>query len=243
MTDAVNHFAGKKFFYKLDCSQAYHCVSMADDLSVELLAFNFSSRTYAYKRLAQGLNKSVTGFSSFVRHYMDECLAADLCAQFMDDIGCGVEKFEDLVPNLRKIFSCLRRSGLRLSPEKCTFGTSEIKFLGIVITSSGMTPEKKKINTFLQQMKMPDTVKQTKRLIGFFQFFRNFLPNLNVKLTPFYRLLRKSEDFVITDEHHRLFDVLRSDLQKATETTLRLAKPDKQYVILRMPAIIRRASS
>ena len=41
MTDATNHFAGKNLFCKPDCSQAYHCVQMADDLSVLLLAFNF----------------------------------------------------------------------------------------------------------------------------------------------------------------------------------------------------------
>ena len=40
--EATNHFAGKKLFCKLDCSQAYHCVQMADDLSVQLLAFRFS---------------------------------------------------------------------------------------------------------------------------------------------------------------------------------------------------------
>ena len=34
MTDAVSHFAGKKLFTKLDCSRAYHCVQMADPLSV-----------------------------------------------------------------------------------------------------------------------------------------------------------------------------------------------------------------
>ena len=47
-TDATNHFAEKKLFFKLDCSHAYHCVQMADDLSVQLLAFNFASRTFAY---------------------------------------------------------------------------------------------------------------------------------------------------------------------------------------------------
>ena len=66
MSDAINYFAGKKLFTKLDCSQAYHCVQMADDISVQLLAFNFALRTYAYKCLAQGLNRSVTGFSSFI---------------------------------------------------------------------------------------------------------------------------------------------------------------------------------
>ena len=100
MTDASNHFAGKSLFNKLDCSQAYHCVQMADDLSVQLLAFNFGSRTYAYKCLAQGLSKSVTGFRSFIRHYLDPCLAADLCTQFMDDIGSAVNNFDQLIPTL-----------------------------------------------------------------------------------------------------------------------------------------------
>ena len=56
MSDEINYFAGKKLFTKLDFSQAYHCVQMADDVSVQLLAFNFASRIYAYKCLAQGLN-------------------------------------------------------------------------------------------------------------------------------------------------------------------------------------------
>ena len=97
MSDASNHFAGKKFRNKLDCWQAYHCVQLAeaDDLSIQFLAFNFASRTYAYKCLVQGLSKSVTGFSSFIRHYLDQCLAANICTQYMDDIGSGVESFEE----------------------------------------------------------------------------------------------------------------------------------------------------
>ena len=34
MTVATNHFAGKKLFCKLDCSQAHHCVQKADEFSV-----------------------------------------------------------------------------------------------------------------------------------------------------------------------------------------------------------------
>ena len=103
---------------------------MADDLSVQLLAFNFSSRTYAYKCLAQALSKSVTGFSSFIRHYLDSCLAANICTQYMDDIGSTVKDFDELIPSLRKIFECIRTSGLKLSPNKCIFATQKVKFLG-----------------------------------------------------------------------------------------------------------------
>ena len=178
MTDAKNHFAGKNLFCKLDCSQAYHCVQMADDLSVQLLAFNFASRTFACNCLAQGWNKSVTGFSSFLKHYLDPCLAANVCTQFMDDIAAKVNHFDEMIPALRKIFDCLRQLGLKLSAHKCEFGTTKIDYLGSTITPKGISPESAKIENFLGQIRMPNIVKQVKRLIGFVQFFRKFIPNL-----------------------------------------------------------------
>ena len=45
LADAGAHLAGKSFFCKFDCSQAYFALQMADQLSIELLAFNFASRT------------------------------------------------------------------------------------------------------------------------------------------------------------------------------------------------------
>ena len=71
LSDAAQHLAGKPLFCKLDCSQAYHCLQMADQRSVEMLAFSFASRTFAYRRLAQGLRRSVSAFSSFMREYLD----------------------------------------------------------------------------------------------------------------------------------------------------------------------------
>ena len=64
MADATAEFAGISIFCKLGCSQVYHCVQMADPLSVQLLAFNFACRAMAYQRLARSLNRSVAGFSA-----------------------------------------------------------------------------------------------------------------------------------------------------------------------------------
>ena len=52
LSDAAQHMAGKKFFWKLDSSQAYHCLQMADYQSIQMLAFNFASRTFANRRVA-----------------------------------------------------------------------------------------------------------------------------------------------------------------------------------------------
>ena len=60
---------------------------MADQRLVEMFAFNFASRTFAYRGLAQGLSESVSAFSSFMRDYLDPVVRADQCAQYVDDIG------------------------------------------------------------------------------------------------------------------------------------------------------------
>ena len=97
LTDAAQHMAGKKLFCKLDSSQAYHCLQMADQRSFEMLAFNFASRTFAYRRLAQGLSRALSAFSSFMRDFLDKVIKADQCAKYVD-IG------QQLINNLRATF-------------------------------------------------------------------------------------------------------------------------------------------
>ena len=87
LIDAAQHMAGKNLFCKLDCSQTYHCFQMADQQSIKLLAFNFASGTFAYRRLAQGFSRSLSAFSSIKREYLDPVIKADQCAQEVDDIG------------------------------------------------------------------------------------------------------------------------------------------------------------
>ena len=136
LSDAAQHLTWKKRFCKLDCSQANHCLQMADQRSVELLAFNFASRTFAYKRLAQGLRRALSAFSSFLREYLDKVIKADQCAQYVDDIGIAANSVAQLIHNIRAVFECIRNAGLKLTIEKCHFGVIRVEFLGRTITPS-----------------------------------------------------------------------------------------------------------
>ena len=100
LTDAAQHMAGKNLFCKLDCSQAYHCLQMADQQSIELLAFNFASRKFAHPRLAQGLSRTLSAFSSFIREYLDPVIKVDQCAQYVDDIGIAANTPEQLIKSV-----------------------------------------------------------------------------------------------------------------------------------------------
>ena len=63
LSDAAKHLAGKSLFCEPDCSHASHCLQMADQWSLKTLAFNFASRFFAYKKLQQGLSRSVQVFA------------------------------------------------------------------------------------------------------------------------------------------------------------------------------------
>ena len=101
LVDAGQHMAGKKLFCKLDCPQAYHRLQMSDQRSIEMLAFNFATRTFAYLRLAQGRSRSLSAFSSFMREYLDKVIKTDQCAQYVDDIGIVANDADHLIANLR----------------------------------------------------------------------------------------------------------------------------------------------
>ena len=64
-----------------------------------MLAFKFASRTFAYRRLAQGLSRALSAFSSFMREYIDRVIKADQCAQYVDDIGVAATDANQLITN------------------------------------------------------------------------------------------------------------------------------------------------
>ena len=128
LSDAAQHMAGKSLFCKLDCSQAYH------QRSVELLAFIFASRTFAYKRLAQGLSRSLSAISNFMHEYLDPVVKADQCAQYKDDIGLAASNATDLPRNIRAGIKCIRETGSKMTIEKCHFGVRQVQFLGRTIS-------------------------------------------------------------------------------------------------------------
>ena len=164
LTDAAQHTAGKKLFCKLDCSQPYHCLPMADQRSIEMLAFNFASRTFADRKLGQGLSSALSAFSSFMQEYADEVIEADQCAQYVDDIGIAANDVNHLITNLKATFECIRKAGIY---------------------------QKERIITFLEQTKFPKSKKTLQRYLGFLNYYRNYIPKLSEKLAPFFQLLKK----------------------------------------------------
>ena len=125
---------------------------MADQESIELLAFNFLIRTFAYRRLAQGLSRSLSSFSSFLREYLNPVLKGDQCAQYVDAIGIAANTPQQLIKKLRAVFQCLWKTGLKLSLANCQFELQEVDFVGRAMATRDIAPLKQKISKFLETL-------------------------------------------------------------------------------------------
>ena len=232
LSDAAQHLAGKKLFCKLDCSQAYHCLQTADQRSIEMLAFNFASRTFAYKRLAQGLSRDLSAFSSFIREYLDKVIKADQCAQYVDDIGIAANSVTQLIRNFRAVFECIRQAGLILSIDKCHFGVTEVEFLGRTITPQGIAPQDHKIQKFLANVRFPISKKQVQRYIGFVNYYRNYIPRLSEKLLGFYELLKADKQIKVAEELLDHYKAINAALAEACGLALKQPIRGRQYVLM-----------
>ena len=232
LSDEAQHLAGKKLFCKLDCSQAYHCLQMTDQRSVELFAFNFASRTFANRRLAQGLSRAVSAFSSFMREYLDSVINADQCAQYVDDNGVAAHTTEQHIKSIRAVFKYMRKAGLKLTIEKCHFGVTQVEFLGRTITPDGIAPQDQKIKNFLVKVRFPKSKKQVQKYLGFVNYYRNYIPRLSEKLIGMYELLKADSKIRISEELVDNFKEVNASLAEACRLALRQPIEGKQYVLI-----------
>ena len=112
---------------------------------------------------------TLSAFSSFMREYLDTVIKTDQSAQYVDDIGIAAISPEQLIKNIRAVFKCIRKAGIKHTIEKCLFGFTQVDFLGRTITPDGVAPQDQKTKTFLSIVRFPKSKTQGQRLIGMYE--------------------------------------------------------------------------
>ena len=197
-----------------------------------MLEFNFASRTFAYRRLAKGLSRALSAFSSFMRENLDRVIKTDQCAKQVDDIGIGPNDAEQLIKNLRATFQCILDAGLKLTMHKCHFGATEIDFLSRTTTPVGVRPQQPRVQIFLENKKIPKSKKALPRYPGFLNYYRNYIPRFSGILTPFFKFLKNDEKILVTPDLLEKFTGINKALDRCCELALKQPLPNKQIALM-----------
>jgi len=79
-----------------------------------------------------------------LRGYLD-----DFVRVYLDDIVVFSNTTDEHQCHLDKILERLQRHGLTCNTEKCSFGSTEISFLGYLVTSDGIDKQPKKLECIM----------------------------------------------------------------------------------------------
>ena len=69
---------------------------------------------------------------------------------YVDDMIVKSKEREDHIVNLRKFFERIKEYRLRLNSQKCTFGVTARKLLGILVSDRGIEIDPSKIKVILE---------------------------------------------------------------------------------------------
>ena len=85
--------------------------------------------------------------------------------------------------HLRIVFDILKANQLRVKLEKCQFGTKEVKYLGHVFCSHGVTVDPSKVEAMLTWPEL-ETLKALRGFLGLTGYYRKFIQNYGKIVTP-----------------------------------------------------------
>jgi hypothetical protein len=161
---------------------------------------------------------------------MQKCLADQIGRNihaYVDDIAVMSKKHEGLIVDLQETFNSLRKYNMMLNPTKCVFGVPAGQLLGFIVSHHRIEVNPEKIKEILN-ISRPKDLKDVHRLIGCVAAVSRFISRLGKKALPLYKLMKKSDEFVWTNEA----DAALKDLKKVLSTTPVLAAPEDQEPML-----------
>ena len=76
-----------------------------------------------------------TYFQRLINEVLTDC---NFAMGYLDDIIIFSKTEEEHLQNLEEIFECLRKAGLKLKLQKCSFFNKHIRYLGHLISNEGI---------------------------------------------------------------------------------------------------------
>jgi len=90
--------------------------------------------------------------------------------------GCLFRSVSLHLRDVEEYHKVVRSSGITLNLKKCRFAQTEMKFCGEVIGGGKRRANPEKLSV-IRVMQKPQTETELRRLLGFFSFFREHIPN------------------------------------------------------------------
>ena len=163
------------------------------------MPFGLCTAPATFQRLMQYVLQPVLGKSSLV---------------YLDDIIIYSTTFEENLEHLAESLKLIEGSGLKLSPEKCSFVKRKLHYLGHFVSAEGIMVDPNKIKA-MKNMVAPKTPREVRRFIGMCSYYRKFVQNFSEKASSLTVLTKKNQRFHWGKHEEEAFNNLKNSLVEA----------------------------
>jgi transposase InsO family protein len=209
LDETLARISRAKVFTKLDIRQAFNRIRM-DPGSEELTSFRTRYGQYKCKVLPFGLTNGPATYQRYMNDVLFEYLD-DFCTAYLDDILIYSEDPLQHQEHVRKVLQRLRKAGLQADIKKCEFGVQRTKYLGFIISTSGIEVDPEKVQA-IRTWTYPKSVKGVQAFLGFCNFYRRFIQSYGQIARPLNQCTRKDQVFDFDDNCKQAFDQLKEAL-------------------------------
>jgi hypothetical protein len=205
----VDNIAKFNVFSFMDGFSGYNQIRMAPE-DMEKTTFITPWGTFCYRVMPFGLKNAGATYQRAMTTLFHDMMHKEI-EVYVDDMIAKSQTEENHVEDLLKLFLRLRKYRLRLNPNKCTFGVRSGKLLGFIVSQKGIEVDPDKVKA-IQEMPAPKTKKQVRGFLGRLNYISRFISHMTATCEPIFKLLKKDQSCVWTDDFQRAFDSIKEYL-------------------------------
>ena len=211
LQDLFDMMAGSTVFSKIDLRSGYHQVRIrpGDEWKT---AFKIKDGLYEWRVMPFGLSNAPSTFQRLMNEVLRPFIGKFIVVYF-DDILIYIRGREDHQHHLRQVCDALRREKLYAHPKKCYFFTTEVSFLGFIVSAQGVSADPEKVRA-ISSWPRPSTIHDVRSFIGLATFYRRFVQNFSSVTAPITDCL-KLEPLQWTEAAEKAFDRLKALMTQA----------------------------
>jgi hypothetical protein len=205
----VDSTVGSTLLCFLDCYSGYHqtAFKVSDQ---DKTAFITPHDIYCYTTMTFGLNNAGSTYQKAIQKCLESQIGKNTEA-YVDDVVVKTTIKDKLIADLADTFADLRIYCWKLNPEKCVFGVPSGKLLGFMVSHCGIEANPTKVDA-IRKMNRPTRKKDVMKLTGMMATLGRFISKLGEKGLPFFKLLKKSDEFQWTEKADLALEVLKTFL-------------------------------